>query len=175
MSKARPNKDAWANARKRWEADPKENFETIGQSLGVSRVAASKQAAKDGWQRVKSLRAIAQKAQLQADEKVTAKLQVSSGNTKTATDLAVDVRASIIETHRNDWEEHRILFPLSAIEDDFEQGKKAKISAEMTMIRQRGEQAAYGLDDQKNVDEVDSYEALLDRANARRDAGAGKV
>lgn len=152
MSKPRPTADAWADARRRWEADPKENFETIGKSLGVSRVAASKRAAKEGWERVQSLRQIVEKAQLQADSKVTAKLsQVTEEERKEATVAqAINKRADVLVQHRGDWEEHRELFPLTEIKQDFEVGKQAKISAEMLMIRQKGERAAYGLDTEED-------------------------
>lgn len=159
MSK-RPSQEAWAEARTRWEADPKENFETIGQAMGVSRVAVSKRAAKEGWERVKTLRQIVQKAQLQAD-KVSAKVsEVSGAPLKSAAELAVDVRSDVLERHRADWAEHRKFFGLDEIKEDFDNGKKAKISAEMLLIRQKGERAAYGLDEESKGGET-GFESLV--------------
>jgi hypothetical protein len=168
----RPSPDAWADARRRWESDPKENFETIGQLLGVSRVAASKKAAKEGWERVQNMRQIVEKAQRKADVKQAKKVaaKVSEGKTETkkvsaetlkaeTVEGAVDIRANVLEQHRGDWQGHRELFPLEGIRADFETGKKAKISAEMLMIRQKGERAAYGLDMDEGADS--GFEKML--------------
>lgn len=146
MSKPRPTKDAWAEARQLWETDPQQTFESIAAGMGVSRPAVSNKAKKDGWERKKTLRQIVERAQIQAD-KVTTKLSDVAGVTlKTATEAAIDVRADVLERHRSDWAQHRALFTLEEISADFDSGKKAKISAEMLMIRQKGERAAYGLD-----------------------------
>lgn len=84
----RPTSEMWLAARQQWEANPKENFETIGKSLGVSRVAASKRAAKEGWARPQNLRQILERAQLRADVKVSPLNQPGLG---TAGDKAADV------------------------------------------------------------------------------------
>jgi predicted transcriptional regulator len=146
MSKPRPTKDAWEAARHKWEADPSETFESVSQTLGVSRPAVSKRASAEGWERVQSLHQIIEKAHLQAD-KVTAKLsEVTGVSAKTTVETAIDIRAQLLDTHRADWTEHRSLFTLDSILEDFDNGKKAKISAEMLTLRQKGERAAYGLD-----------------------------
>lgn len=146
MSK-RPSQEAWAEARARWEADPKESFESIAQWLGVTRAAVSRKAkAAPVWEKVKSLRKIVEQAHLQADKVSAAGQKVSDGTSKSPVAAAVDIRSDVLERHRADWDQHRKLFGLSAIADDFEAGKKAKISAEMLLLRQKGESAAYGLD-----------------------------
>ncbi|RTL00413.1 MAG: hypothetical protein EKK59_04485 [Neisseriaceae bacterium] len=146
MSKPRPTKDAWAEARQLWETDPQQTFESVASRMGVSRPAVSNKAKRDGWERKKTLRQIVERAQIQAD-KVTTKLSDLPGVTsKTDTEAAIDVRADVLERHRSDWRTHRELFTLQSISADFDAGKKAKISAEMLMIRQKGERAAYGLD-----------------------------
>ncbi len=147
---ARPTQDAWLAARQRWESDPTETFESISKVVKVSRVAVSKKADKEGWQRPVSLHEINQKAQLQADLKVARRVsperrEVTAVTGKSNEQAAVDVRVRVIETHRADWWLHRDLFPLDKIAEDFEVGKQAKISAEMLMIRQKGERDAYGL------------------------------
>ena len=144
----RPSPDTWLSARKLWESDPTHTFESISKVVGVSRVAVSKRAEKEGWSRPESLRSIVEKAQLQADAKVTPKLSDVSPETRKAetAQMAVDVRADVIDRHRSDWAQHRTHFDLPSIKDDFEMGKKAKISAEMLLLRQKGERAAYGLD-----------------------------
>lgn len=142
--------DQWAAARIRWEADPALTFGALAGSLGVSHAAVGQRARKDGWQRTPDLRSIADRAQLKADVRERAKLSphLSDESTKTATrELAEDIRADVIERHRADWAEHRTCFKIGDIAADFETGKSAKISAEMLAIRQKGERAAYGLDD----------------------------
>lgn len=155
----RPSKDQWTQARQTWEADSSQSFESIAKTLGCSRVAVSKRADREGWERVQNLRQIVEKAQRKADTKRAAKVapkvtgdasvttEVSAETSKAETVAqAIDVRAEVIEKHRNDWDDHRELFPLTEIKANFEVGKQAKISAEMLMIRQKGERAAYGLD-----------------------------
>lgn len=144
----RLTQDQWGQARLCWESDPGATFESIATVVGVSRVAVSKRAAKEKWERVESLRSINEKAQLLADTKVSTKPdQVSDETRKRLTvAAAIDVRADVLDRHRADWVEHREHFSLSAIATEFEDGKKAKISAEMLLLRQKGERAAYGLD-----------------------------
>lgn len=178
----RLNKDQWAKARELWESDPTANFETIAGLFGVSRVAVSKRAAGEGWEKVQPLASINEAAQLRADAKVSGETDKVSGETrKRATvEAAIDVRADVLERHRADWASHRKHFSLDAIAEEFENGKKAKISAEMLLLRQKGERAAYGLDDLSDkpsappVDPgavtkeaaVDAYRQMVQRAHA---------
>ena len=144
----RPSQDTWLTARQRWEADPTESFESISRVVGVSRVAVSKRADKEKWSRPTNLRQINEKAQLQADAKVTPKpSEVSGATAKSTEQAAVDIRADVLEHHRVDWIEHRGMFSLGAIRENFDVGKQAKISAEMLLLRQKGERAAYGMTD----------------------------
>lgn len=156
----RPHHDAWANARLRWEADTSVTFESVGKLLGVSRAAVSKRAGKEAWSRPESLQQINERAQLRADARQAkreshkvAQTTPSTSKVDDATrkeavaDLAADIRADVLERHRADWAAHRQLFELASIAKDFEMGKKAKISAEMLLLRQKGEAAAHGLND----------------------------
>jgi hypothetical protein len=142
----RPSADSWLAARQRWESDPTQTFESIALQVGVSRQAACKRAEKEGWARPANLRQINERAQLQADAKVASKpVEVDSPSSKTLEQAAVDVRAHVLEKHRTDWISHRALFTLADIAADFDRGKQAKISAEMLLLRQKGEREAYGL------------------------------
>jgi hypothetical protein len=115
------------------------------------------------------LRQIVEKAQLQADAKVTPKLRdVSQVTGKSTEQAAVDVRADLLEAHRTDWKRHRELFTLDKISADFDEGKKAKISAEMTLLRQKGERQAYGLDDGAAGPEADGRRELSEVERASR-------
>jgi hypothetical protein len=58
------------------------------------------------------------------------------------------MRSKVLQIHRSEWRKHSGLYPLDCIKADFDEGRKAKISAEMLLIRQRGERAAWGLEDQ---------------------------
>lgn len=134
--------DLWAAARLKWEADPALTFAALGHALGVSDEAVRKRAKAEAWERVRSLKQIAERAQLKADAKVGGKV---GGPTTKSSDLAEDIRADVIDRHRSDWAEHRVHFKIAAIAADFSAGKSAKISAEMLLIRQKGERDAYGL------------------------------
>lgn len=158
----RPTKTQWAQARQHWEADASQNWETISKSLGVSHQAVSKRAGAEGWQRVQSLRGIAEQAQLKADSKVAQKVaKVAGALAKTTAEVAVDIRADVLDRHRSDWSQHRKLFGLDAINKDFEAGKKAKISAEMLKIRQQGERDAYGLSAGEVQHDPDGFDARV--------------
>lgn len=140
--------DQWAAARIRWEADPGLTFDALGKSLGVSHAAVGQRARREGWARDPNLADVSRRAQFKADQRALAKLspQVSAESSKTR-ELAEDIRADLIERHRADWAEHRQYFRTADIAADFDLGKSAKISSEMLAIRQKGERAAYGLDE----------------------------
>lgn len=185
MSGPRPTKDRWLEARERWESNPTETFESISKWVGVSRVAVSKRADKEGWKRPTNLRQIVEKAHLQADAKVTPKLSLVTAETAKRTEqTAVDVRADVLEVHRSEWARHRELFTLEDIQEDFDNGRKAKISAEMLLLRQKGERAAYGLDaielgdagsgrELSDVERAAKLAAILARAQAAKAAAKG--
>jgi hypothetical protein len=140
----RPTKVVWHTARQRWEADPTETFQSIAAHVGVSRQAVCKHAEQEGWLRLTDLEEINERAQISADSKVA---QVDGAGVKSVEQAAVDVRANVLLRHRTDWTKHRELFSLEKISEHFETGKQAKISAEMLMLRQRGERDAYGITD----------------------------
>lgn len=164
----RPSAATWADARLKWESDPRENWESIArwiatQGPAVTRVAVSKRADKEGWARPQNLRDIAQSAHLRADAReVAAKVSLEAAKVAAETraqavaEVAIDVRADVLERHRQDWNRHRELFTLDAIHDQFEVGKSAKISAEMLTLRQRGERAAYGIEDAPQANPLES-------------------
>lgn len=152
----RPSQEAWETARRTWEADPTQTFESIAKIIGVSHTAVSKRAnnPEDPWARQQSMREIVTKAQRRADAReVAAKVSAEAAKVAAETrkesvaEAAVDLRADVLERHRADWAQHRTLFTLDAIKKEFEAGKSAKISAEMLSIRQKGERAAYGIED----------------------------
>jgi hypothetical protein len=179
----RPSQDAWETARRTWESDPKQTFESIAQDMGVSRVAVSKRAnrADDPWSRPQNMREIVDKAQRRADAReVAAKVSAEAAKVAVETrkesvaEEATELRANVLERHRADWSEHRRLFTLAEIKADFEAGKSAKISAEMLTLRQKGERAAYGIEDAAPANPMESMsiEELEAELNRLRKATA---
>ena len=149
---ARLTSQKWQQARRKWEADPVATFESVAEQYKISRQAVSKRAKAEGWAKVGALRQVAERAQLKADAKVAqgaTKVARATGkkDAHATLDASVEIRAEVIGRHRQDWDQHRKTFAVAALGKDFEAGKRAKISAEMLLIRQRGERAAYGLEE----------------------------
>lgn len=160
---ARLTTSQWLEARQKWEADPSLTFEALADQIKLSRQAVSKRANAQGWAKVGALRQVVERAQFKADGKVA---QVAGATTKkdgAATfEASVEIRADVIDRHRVDWAEHRKNFTIAEVKADFENGKKAKISAEMLLIRQKGERAAYGLDDAAAAPPASAAELLAE-------------
>lgn len=161
----------WEAARVKWEADPTVSFADLGRQYGIAHTTLSRRAKNEGWRRVATDSAIRVRAQAQADALSVADAATSDDLPgavhsethrrtdertdqlpKTASvDASIDLRAKLVQTHRAEWRKHASLFTLEAIAGDFDTGKRAKISAEMLGIRQKGERAAWGLDDDSNA------------------------
>jgi len=141
--------DQWAAARIKWESDPTVTFEAVGLLMGVSRVAVSKRAKSDGWERITDLRTLAQLAHARSDAReVTAKVAPElSSATINARDAAVDLRADIIDRHKADMARHRALHSDDRQAEDLEACKRAKLSIEVLAIRHKVERDAYGLNE----------------------------
>jgi hypothetical protein len=150
----RLTKDEWAQARILWESDTTATDSSIADIYKVSQQAVSKKRLLEGWQKVGALQGVNQRAQLAADKSC---IQVVLHNQKAdVIDMAVEIRADVLERHRGDWAEHRKYFTIAGIAADFELGKSAKITAEMLKIRQEGERKAYGLDEVQTTDKKES-------------------
>lgn len=153
----RLSKDEWAAARVKWESDPEATDTSIAKLFGTTRQAVAGMRDRSGWAKVGVLQAVQQRAQLMADKSCS---NIALGNIKSdAIDIAVEIRADVIERHRGDWAEHRKYFTIAGIAADFDLGKSAKITAEMLKIRQEGERKSYGLDE---VQATDKKESLAD-------------
>ena len=146
--------DAWETIRA--ERETGASFPSLATKWGVSYQAIQKRAQKEGWG---DGRDVAECVRRKIAEKVVGVVVGCNPKKKAeAIDSAADRGAGIIARHRQDWEDHRARFTVNAVADDFELGKSAKISAEMLMIRQKGERSAYGLEEasQNNVTVVQS-------------------
>lgn len=131
--------DQWAEVRAEYEMG--DSLNVVAERHGMSRAAVQKRAKAESWtQNVVSL--IRQKVA----EKVAG--IVAGGDAKKTAELldqAVEKGAEIVRRQQEDWETHRERFgPVPA---DFEDGKLAKITAEMLKIRHDGERTAHGLDE----------------------------
>lgn len=146
---ARLTADQWKSARVKWESDPTLTFGVIAAELGVSRVAVSKRAGVEKWERVNDLATLAKLAHARSDAReVTAKVTVEvTEETIDARDAAVDLRADVIDRHKADLAQHRRLHTAEEMAADLEAGKRAKIAIEVVALRHKAERAAYGLDD----------------------------
>lgn len=145
----RLTRDQWAAARIKWEADPKLTFEAVGVLMGVSRVAVSKRASSEGWERITDMHTLAQLAHARSDAReVTAKVTPElSPETIDARNAAVDLRADVIDRHKADMARHRALHNDEAQAEDLEACKRAKLSIEVLAIRHKVERDAYGLNE----------------------------
>lgn len=142
----RLTKDQWSAARIKWESDPAMTDHKLAEILGVSKQAVEQQRKKNKWQKAGALQNVNERAQFAADN--LAKLGLDKQKAD-AVNAAVEIRAKLLEQHREDWKEHREQFSIPDIAANFELGKSAKITAEMLKIRQEGERKAYGLDEQQ--------------------------
>lgn len=126
----------------RAEREAGESFGVLATRYGVNKAAIVRMAGREKWDDGSHLGATIRR---KVTEKVTGISPAATIKRKTdAIDARAEEGANIIRTHREEWETHRTKF---AVPDDFEMGKMAKISSEMLIIRQKGERAAWGLDD----------------------------
>lgn len=133
--------DQWEQIRAEREAGA--SFDTLAQRYGVSKTAIIKRAKAERWSDGRDVGEIIRR---KVTEKVTG--AVTTGNPKKraeAIDAAAERAAELVRRHQAEWEDHRARF--GSVPDSFEDGKLAKISAEMLRIRQEGERRAWGLDE----------------------------
>lgn len=174
--KKRMTPDEWADVRAKWEGDPRDGYTWVvnEMNLSVSDVAVLKRARNEGWAKKASLKTIVERAQTKADEKVSRKV---SGKVSPLTESdAVDLRADVIEKHREEWGEHRTTFPMSGMlgEDGLGVARVAKTVAEAIKIRQEGERKAWGLDaiaedNSSGVATLDELDAMFAQAMKKSD------
>lgn len=144
----RLTQDQWETIRAEREAGS--SFGDLAQRFNVSKSGIIKRAKAEGWSNGQDVAEIIRR---KVSEKVSG--IVTSDNPKRraeAIDAAAGKVASVVERHQQEWTDHRDRF--GSVPDDFENGKLAKISAEMLTIRQKGERAAYGLDEQGSKPEI---------------------
>jgi len=173
-AKAKLTPEQWQECKNRWEGDPREGYMWLVTELNlpITDETVRRKAATTPWRKVAKLPSIIVQAHLRADAGAENGKCGSKGGSKDGAppiDVAIDLRSGIIEKHRADWDEHRDLFPLSAIAGtikagpNMEIGKAAKIGAEVIKLRQEGERRAWGLDAISAPDDNSPSSENLDR------------
>ena len=142
----RPTRDTWIEIRAEREAGA--SFGELAAKYGISKTAIVKRANKEGWSDGTD---VADLIRRKANEKVAGTI-VPADKKAAAIDAAAERAAEIVRRHQKEWEDHRARF--GSVPENFEDGKLAKISAEMLKIRQEGERRAWGLDDTKPKMEI---------------------
>ena len=167
---ARLTAEQWKAARIKWESDPSLTFEDIGKDNGVSRVAVSKKAASEKWERVNDLQTLAKLAHARSDAReVTSKVSSQvTPETIDARDAAVDLRADLLDRHKADLARHRHLHTDEAMAADLEAGRRAKISMEVLVLRHKAERSAYGLDEASTISSSQNDAGMETLANLIR-------
>lgn len=74
------------------------------------------------------------------------KVAVAEAERATSLEVAVEVRAAVLDRHRKEWSAPRRLSYEAVQKRDFELAKLAKITSETLMLIQNGECRAFGLD-----------------------------
>jgi hypothetical protein len=133
--------DQWESIRAEREAGA--SFPELAAKWGVSHQAIQKRAKAEGWGDGSD---VADVIRRKVAEKVAGVVATYNPKKRAqAIDSAADRAAEVVRKHQAEWEEHRTRF--GSVPADFDDGKLAKISAEMLKIRQEGERRAWGLDD----------------------------
>lgn len=132
--------EQWAEIRARRETGA--SFGSLAKAFGVSKTAIMKRAKAEGWGDGSD---IAELVRERAMAKVAGLVASDRQKREAAIEQAADSAAALLQRQRNDWEVHRQRY--GHLPPDFEEAKLAKITAEMLILRQRGERAAWGLDD----------------------------
>lgn len=133
--------DQWQQIRAEREAGA--SISELAKKHGVDKAAISRRARDEGWGDGTD---VADVIRRKVNEKVNGISTAANPKKRAeAIDAAAARAAAVVERHQQDWEEHRARF--GAVPEHFEDGKLAKITAEMLRIRHDGERRAWGLDE----------------------------
>ncbi len=146
---ARLTADQWGTVRAEREATGA-SFPDLAKRHGISHQAIQKRAKAEGWSDGAD---VAKTIRAKVAEKVAGVVAGCNQKKKAeAIDAAAESGATVIRKHQSEWQDHRNKF--GSVPATFEDGKLAKISAEMLAIRQKGERLAHGIEDAKQEVEV---------------------
>ena len=139
--------NAWLEVRAKREAGL--TFPVLAAEYGVDKAAICRRAKREEWADGDGLAGVFR-------QKVNAKVnRIDTANkvTRLATiDAAADRAVVIINRHREDWRRHYELFPIDTVAQDSNLARLAKLAAEMLCIRQKGERAAWGLEEERRIE-----------------------
>ncbi|MFN7197602.1 MAG: hypothetical protein ACK4MJ_10585, partial [Hylemonella sp.] len=152
-----PRRSADLGETNRAAREPGASFPELAEKYGVSHQAIQKRAKAEGWGDGTD---VADTIRRKVAEKVAGVVAACNQKKKAeAIDAAAERGADVVRRHQAEWEDHRARF--GSVPADFEDGKLAKISAEMLRIRQEGERRAWGLDaDAAKADVVVKWEGV---------------
>jgi len=137
----RLSKEVWADIRAEREAGA--TYSELSAKYNVDRAAIHRRAKAEGWADPTD---VADVIRRKVNEKINAISTDSDPKKRAAAiDAAAERSAEVVRKHQAEWHDHRTRF--GSVPNDFEDGKLAKISAEMLRIRQEAERRAWGLDD----------------------------
>lgn len=156
---ARYSEEVYATARILYESTPGMTFVKLAEETGISWRTLENRSRKDGWKKNHLLlpTSLGEAAQAVADKyagKVAEygpELGVDAAKqaamVETATEVAVDVRAQLIERHRREWGAIRsLVYETLRTKTYGDHAKLAKISSETLQIIQANERKAWGID-----------------------------
>lgn len=174
MAKQKISDEQWAQARARWESEPKLNFADVGETLGVSKQSVQQQAKKNGWVKRLAMGAIVSRAHAIADKTITQdsvgestqapslvagspeKITFSTPEfpagasaaqlTAIGEDAAVAARAELVSRHRRETNNARHLVYGAIRTKNPQDAKVAKIVVESIKLLQETERKAWGID-----------------------------
>lgn len=169
--------ERYVAARILYETTPGATFKSIAAETGISWRGLEERSKKDGGWAKRSLLPPSgmNEAAQQVADRYTGKLadygdditaeQKQAAVVETAAEVAIDMRAQLLDRHRKEWGAIRQLVYRNLKAGEFNgQCKLAKISAETLQIVQSNERKAYGLD--KGGDGDTSVTVVIDRGDA---------
>jgi hypothetical protein len=137
----RLTQDQWETIRAEREAGA--TFIGLANQFGVSHQAIQKRAKAEQWGDGQDVGAAIRR---KVAEKVAKMVATDNPKKKAeAISAAADKVVGVVQRHQQEWDAHRTRF--GSTTTNFEEGKHAKINAEMLKIRQSGERIAHGLDE----------------------------
>lgn len=158
-TKAGHSDDIMAAAKALWEGDPQMTIRMVATEIGVPYATVDKwsKGGRDGkgekWK--KRLGDMSERAQQAADNYKTTLGELGPEITTeqqqqavadAAEQTAVDLRATVLDRHRKEWNAPRQISYEAIKEKNFDRMKQAKITAETLKIIQDGERKAWGID-----------------------------
>lgn len=138
----------WLYARELWESDPAATYVSVADILRITPQAVGQRARREKWQ--KNLGAVNTAAHMHADVQMREEADPRDASAQfDQYDQATTLRAQFIRLHREEWRTHARLFPLEHLAVDINAARRARLVAEVLVLRQRAERAAWGISEEQ--------------------------